>query len=203
MELLRNKNTVGDEATWKPKYSNKLIQVDNPKEVTEVDFTSHTILTNDYWLIDSTSTAYYVWYQIDAEAVTDPAVGGKTGALVNIVTGDTATDIAVKTAAVIDALTGLSSAVPTTATIIVSNDNAGPVPDASDFNAGVVIDVSTQGFDMTITISGSLNEASWTSLGTLAAAGATLVVSDAWEFIKVEITAHTAGIVSVWANSQG
>lgn len=48
-----------------------------------------------YWLYDTVSTNYYVWYHLSNE--TDPAVGGRTGIRVELKNGDTQARVAEKT----------------------------------------------------------------------------------------------------------
>lgn len=64
------------------------------------NITNAASLTNganpgDYWIFSNTTTAYYVWYKISLE--TDPAPGGRTGILVQLVSTDTAADVTYKT----------------------------------------------------------------------------------------------------------
>lgn len=51
---------------------------------------------------------YYVWFNVNGTN-TDPAVGGRTGLQVSILSGDTATSVAAKAALVIGAASGLSA----------------------------------------------------------------------------------------------
>lgn len=99
-----------------------------------------------YWTLASPSTSYYVWYNVTdgANTQTDPAPGG-TGIQVDVVAADTATQVAVKTAAVIDALGDFSVPVPGTATMTITQANGGTVTDAADVDAGVTPSVTTQG----------------------------------------------------------
>ena len=58
--------------------------------------------------ISSSSTDYYVWYDID-NGSTDPNVGGRTAIEVDIASGDTPAQVAAKTANAIDALADFSA----------------------------------------------------------------------------------------------
>lgn len=66
-----------------------------------VECIAGTSLGGKYFNISSPTTDFYVWY--DTGASTDPAPAGKTGIEVTITTGDTAAQIATKTAAAINA----------------------------------------------------------------------------------------------------
>jgi len=55
-----------------------------------------SITAGQYFTINTVSTEYYVWYKKDNSG-TDPAPSGKTGILVNILTADTASEVATKT----------------------------------------------------------------------------------------------------------
>ncbi len=70
----------------------------------QFDFTAVTTEPNgDYFTIDSSDgDLYYVWYDLDAGSV-DPAPAGRTAIEVDIVTGDSPSSIASKTATAIDA----------------------------------------------------------------------------------------------------
>ena len=61
-----------------------------------------------YWTFSSSTTNYYVWYNLDAGSV-DPAVAGATGIEVAVVTGETGPQIATKVVAAIDAVSDLAS----------------------------------------------------------------------------------------------
>jgi hypothetical protein len=61
-----------------------------------------------YFIIDApashggSSSKFYVWFDLDASS-TDPAVSGRTGIEVNVVTGDTVAQVATKLAIALDA----------------------------------------------------------------------------------------------------
>jgi hypothetical protein len=68
-------------------------------EITDINAAGATPagLDGTHFLISTTATDYYVWYDLDDGSV-DPAVGGRTGIEVDIATGDSVIDIAEKTA---------------------------------------------------------------------------------------------------------
>jgi hypothetical protein len=70
-----------------------------------IDTVAGSGLGGDHFLLSSQDTDYYVWYNTGSD--TDPAPSGKTELVeVAILTGDTAADVAQKTVAAINALTG-------------------------------------------------------------------------------------------------
>ena len=56
-----------------------------------------TALDGTYFLFSSLDTDYYAWYNTGAS--TDPAVAGRTGVEIAVLTTDTAPQVAVKSAA--------------------------------------------------------------------------------------------------------
>ena len=64
------------------------------------DTLAGTGLSADYFLVSSLTTDFYVWYNTGASV--DPAVAGKTGIEVAILSADTAVQVATKTAAAIN-----------------------------------------------------------------------------------------------------
>jgi hypothetical protein len=104
--------------------------------------------TGKYWTLWSANDAaqYYVWYNVtDGIPPVDPAPLGMTGVEVQVLLADTPAQVAVKTAAALDALAAFSVPVPAAATITVTNAGTGPSTDAADVDAGVSVSVTTQG----------------------------------------------------------
>lgn len=104
-------------------------------------------LSGKYFLIkladgDGTETAHYVWYDLDADP-TDPAPGG-TGIEVDVVTGNTATQVATATAAAINGVAGFTST-SAAAVVTVESDAVGNVTDAADVDSGQTIATTYQG----------------------------------------------------------
>lgn len=132
--------------------------VQSVAEVTDLDFTAHTIVAADYFTLNAPAGSFYVWYTVDAVGV-DPAPGG-TGISVAILSTDTPAQVATKTAAAIDGDANFSAPVPGANIATVTNASTGSVADAVDVNAGVGVAVQTQGVDAvtytaTITVDGS------------------------------------------------
>lgn len=100
------------------------------------------ITTGQYFLLNSSTTQYYVWYNVDGGGG-DPGVAGRTGIQVNIATGDSGTSIATATAAAIDARAELV-ATSSTATVTITDTNNAPVTNASNFNVGSATITTTQ-----------------------------------------------------------
>jgi flagellar hook protein FlgE len=127
-----------------------------------------TVMCNDagslaggeYFTLSSTTTDYYVWYDIDGGSV-DPAVAGRTGIEVDIASGDTAQLVAMKTAQAIDAA-GDFGAVESNTTVTVTNATAGDTTNAADSDTGFIIATDTNGMDTvtagneTVTVDGSV-----------------------------------------------
>lgn len=103
-------------------------------------------LNDTYFTFSSTTTDYYVWYNVNS-AGTDPEIEGKTGVEVALATDAADTAVASATNTAIDALTGVSSTV-STATVTVVIDAIGNVTNAAQ---GAV----TTGFTITVTRAGA------------------------------------------------
>lgn len=72
-------------------------QVLNGNEITKVVCNAASTLSGgEYFLANSVSTPFYVWYTVDGVGA-DPAVGGKTGILVEVASSDTDAQVAQKT----------------------------------------------------------------------------------------------------------
>ncbi len=114
-------------------------------EITEVDFTSHTISDGDYWLLKSAgdATSYYVWY-----GTTDPTPGG-TGLQVALQGSPNA--YATATKAVVDAANGSSDFTSVVSgggagnVLTITTQGTGATTDAADVNASVAITVTQDG----------------------------------------------------------
>ncbi len=108
-------------------------------EITEVDFTSHTISDGDYWTLNSANdaTAYYVWY-----GTTDPTPGG-TG--INVALQASPAAYATATASAINGQADFGSPAPGGNVITVTNAATGPTTDAADVNASVAVTVTQDG----------------------------------------------------------
>ena len=97
-------------------------------------------LNSTFFLLESMSTKYYVWYDVSAGG-TDPGIagsaetGGRTGIEVDIVTNDTADDVATATRSAIGALGDFSTGGATN-TVTITNAAVGDVRDAFDGAAG-------------------------------------------------------------------
>jgi len=103
-----------------------------------------TLTTGDYFNISSPTTDYYVWYNVDA-AGGDPAPSGKTGIEVAVLGTDTASQVATKTAAAIDALGAFSAPVPAAAVVTITNSTAGSVTNSADTNTGFTMATTVHG----------------------------------------------------------
>lgn len=86
-----------------------------------------TLDGGEYFNISSSSTDYYVWYEIDGDDSKDPEVTGRTEIKVPIVTLDNADDVAAKTKTAIDGMLDLdlSVSVADSAVTITNADEEG------------------------------------------------------------------------------
>jgi hypothetical protein len=71
-------------------------------EISLITFLAGAGLAGKYFTIDSVATPYYVWYKVDGVGA-DPAVGGRTGILVEVLSTDDVNYVAARTK---DALSG-------------------------------------------------------------------------------------------------
>lgn len=113
-------------------------------------------LNNTYWWIFTSTTSYYIWYDVSSGG-TDPdptvpsgAPATKVGIEVDIATDDTANTVASNTQSAIDGNAAFSATVSTD-TVTVTHVGAEVVRDAEDGNTGWTspITVNTQGTDPT------------------------------------------------------
>ena len=121
------------------------------EEVTDItavaNVTSDT-LAGKYFYIDSPTTSYYVWFDVD-DVSTDPSPGSETEIEVDISAGDSAAVVAAALQAALDAEADFSASVYGD-TVTVTNAVVGPVSDEVDVDTGFTINVLTQGRDATI-----------------------------------------------------
>jgi hypothetical protein len=101
--------------------------------------TNPITLNNRYWLINSATNAnqYYVWYNV-AGAGIDPAVPGKTGLMVAISTGSSASQVASATKTVLDS-TGKFLTNIVEDTLVITNVLIGNTDLAKDNNTDFVV----------------------------------------------------------------
>lgn len=103
-------------------------------------------LNSKYWLLDSPTTDYYVWYNINALGV-DPAIPGRTGVMIAGATNASANTLATATRAAVDALAEFSAPAPVGAVITITDAATGAAPDAVDGAAptGFTFQTTVQG----------------------------------------------------------
>lgn len=96
-----------------------------------------------YFLINSAGDVnqYYVWYNVSG-GNSDPAVGGKTGVQINILSGDNSTQVATKTATILNATTGLT-ATSLNNVVTVTTSGAIETTNASNFNVPAPFSATT------------------------------------------------------------
>ena len=114
-------------------------------EVTDITCPADTMgdLTDTYFTFrNGADAAFYAWFNADGIGA-DPTPGG-TGIEVGIMSDDTATAVATATASAIDA-NGNFSCTSSSAVATITNAAGGAATDAADGNAGVSVNVTTQG----------------------------------------------------------
>ncbi len=88
-------------------------------------------LNGKYFLLNSPTVEYYVWWEVTgAEESLDPELEDKTGIKVTIDTDSTAIEVAVATAAILNAHAAFAVPVPVISTLVVTNSVAGATVDA-------------------------------------------------------------------------
>lgn len=102
-------------------------------------------LNSKYFLLDSPSTDYYVWYNINSLGV-DPLVPGRTGVMITGATNASAATLATSTKTAVDAL-ALFVATNVGAVITITGASPGNTPDTTDGAAptGFTFSTFTQG----------------------------------------------------------
>jgi hypothetical protein len=124
---------------------------ENEERTTILCLDTASVAQGNYFLIeDSDANKYQVWLDIDADGTAPAAIaGGYVQTICGIATGDTDAQVAVKVAAVLDALPGMTAAAPATATLTVEDDALGVVADAVDGDTGFTITTTVQGSEDT------------------------------------------------------
>lgn len=83
-----------------------------------------------YFLISSASTNYYVWFTCDGSG-SEPHIGGRTGLRVDVLSTDTANQVAQKVAAVLPTAQ-FTCSTPSGGTMTITNKDAGAAGDVSN-----------------------------------------------------------------------
>lgn len=122
---------------------------DGEKEKTIVTCLAASQLSGgEYFKVYSPLGNYYVWYDLD-DGSSDPAAAG-TAIEVNIATGDSADDVATKTAATIDAIYDFTAEIdPTADDVTIENVRRGNVVSTQDIDTGFNFAQDTAGTDDT------------------------------------------------------
>jgi hypothetical protein len=102
-------------------------------------------LNNKYFFINSAlnENQYYVWYNVGGAGI-DPAISGKTGLMVNITSGSSASTVAQNTKSVLDLTSEFITNIDND-TLIVTNNSIGITSSALDVNSGFLIFVQKFG----------------------------------------------------------
>jgi len=92
-----------------------------------------TLSGGEYFKVSSSTTDYYVWYDID-DGSTDPGITGRTGIEVEIVNGDTADQVAAKTKTAIDNIGDVDLSVSVTDSAVTITNADGEGLNVTDYN---------------------------------------------------------------------
>lgn len=118
-------------------------------EITEVDTVADVAnsLNGTYFLLNSANdiTSYYVWYKTSGGVETDPSLSGKIGIRVDIVTGDSANTVAIKTRDSIAAIVSDFTTSASANTVTITNVNEGYADAATSGTSGFTITVTQVG----------------------------------------------------------
>jgi uncharacterized phage protein gp47/JayE len=113
------------------------------KQVTDIAMIrSQDITTGDYFLYDTPSNSYYVWFN-KASGGGDPAIGGRTAIPVAVGATTTAQQNAASLAAAMDAVADIGAVVLSGSTVRATNDAYGPSTDADNGNMGTGFSLNT------------------------------------------------------------
>jgi len=130
-------------------------------EVSTVQCSGQAALSGgEYFTLDSPTTGYFVWYDVDNGSV-EPTVAGRTAIAVDISSGDTAAQVAAKTAAAIEAAADFAAAANGDV-VTITNAAGGAATDAADGDTGFTIATLTDGMNAvtagneTVSINGSI-----------------------------------------------
>jgi hypothetical protein len=133
--------------------SNTYTFVTGQQEITTVKVNSAASLLNSkYFLISSTETDYYVWFDLDdtgvdpgTNLIANPSLTGRTGIKVNVISADTANDVAQKIKNVLS--TYLDDFIPTvsTDTVTITNYSFGKTTDATPGDSGFTVNIVADG----------------------------------------------------------
>lgn len=116
------------------------------KETTDLIMPAGADITGgDYFLLSNATDAinYYVWFQVNGSGI-DPAIGGRTGILVSVASGDSSSVVAASTASAIDAVGASFDAIQTANSgVRITNVGFGPATNAT-------VGVMAPGFSITV-----------------------------------------------------
>lgn len=104
-----------------------------------------TLVGGEYFFLYTPTNSFYVWYNIDGLSTQPVEIG--IGIEINILSSDTADEIAIKTVDVLNLQTEFEVHHPNISTINIVNSVTGSVADALDNNTGFTITVLKQGVD--------------------------------------------------------
>jgi len=117
-------------------------------EITEITCEADVAgsLSGEYILFDAPALPFYAWFDVDDLGSTDPALAGRTGIPVGIISGQLVNDVAIALAAAINANANFAAGA-VGAVVTITNAANGAVTDATngDTGWGVAPNVTQQG----------------------------------------------------------
>lgn len=126
--------------------SNNYYFIKEQPEITDITTLAGAGLAGLYFTINSglDETEYYVWYRESGTGV-DPAISGKIGIVVNVLTGDTAAQVAIKTRDTLNRYPADFIASSSSNIVTVTNVQKGITTDATPGTSGFTISITQKG----------------------------------------------------------
>lgn len=123
-----------------PKFIETTVYNDGKNQITDITFPSPSIISDgDYFLLNTPTILYYVYFDTTGSNLVDPAVPGRTGIRVNINGFTTATQVAKEVSKEVNGTGDFSSASPPNNTLRLANASVGAITPHSN---GTVVGLS-------------------------------------------------------------
>jgi flagellar hook-associated protein 3 FlgL len=118
----------------------------NVQEVTQITTVAPgSISDGDHFFLSSVTEDYYVWYDTDGDGLGDPEIANRRGIRIDISTDVTANDVAISTAAEVNALSDFSVPIPTADIITITNNTPGRANASVDQSTGFSFNTFVEG----------------------------------------------------------
>lgn len=126
---------------------------DGLNQVTDITFPAPSgILDGQYFLLNTTTTLYYVYFDTTGANLVDPAISGRTGIRININGFTSAIQVAQEVAKEVSGTGDFSAANPSTATARIANADVGVIVPHSNGNVvGISFSIFQTGVDTSVT----------------------------------------------------